>query len=304
MPLPKRAPKPTPTFAMNLGSAAGTSIRDFYVLAHSPEYDDAFEHTNPITFESPTSRFTHVFHYTNGRRDQIHRVSDRLLALWQSPSGETLSAGFPRGMFDIAPAGVSETIFKGHDGVFTGIWGSSSAHVFACGMGPFALQRIQGKWGPIALPSTAAGTLHAIFGFAEEDVYFVGEKGTILHYDGQTFVELDVSTTRHLRHVGPLGRNLCVGGEDGVLLYGSVNGWRQVPTRTNGIIEGIAAWNGAIFFGTADGVWRFDGSSSPTIALQRPAQRVQSLGDGLLIKLGYEAHLWDGATLAPLDTIL
>jgi hypothetical protein len=171
-------------------------------------------------------------------------------------------------------------------------------------MGPFALHRANGKWSQLTLPAISCDSLNAVFGFDEADVYFVGDQGTILHYDGKMLTEIEVPTTRWLRRVGPLGRKVCVGGTDGILLYGSMRGWRQVPTGTDEIIDGIASWKGRVFFGTPDGVWQFDGKNAPSLALGRPAQRVQSFADGLLIEWGFDAHLWDGATVTPLDTIL
>ena len=305
MPLPRRAPQTPGPFLAELGSAAGPSVRDFYVLAHSSEYDEVFEHTNPPTFQSPTSRFTHVFHYRDGVRDQVHRVNDRLLTLWQSPTGETLAAGFPRGIFVISSSGVSEIVFKGHAGVFTGIWGPSSDHVFACGMvPPFVLHRLHGQWQPLPLPASSATVLRGVSGVGAADVYVVGNAGTILHYDGRDLAVLEVPTTRELARIAPLGKNVCVAGDEGVLLFGSVNGWRQIPSGTDETLDGLAAWQGHVFFGTSDGVWRFDGASKPTIELKKSAARVQGFADGLLVVNGADAWLWDGTTLTPLDTTI
>lgn len=305
MPPPKK--RRAQTFELRLGSAAGRSIDDFYVLAHSSEYDEAFEHQNVPTQDSPTSCFTHLLHYRDGQRDRVERIDDDLMPLWLSPTHELLAAGFPRGVYDLsAPGAARATYFKGHLGSFTGLWGPASQHLFACGMIPaFVLYRIHGQWQPMRLPKLTTDVLQALAGFSERDVYCVGNQGVVLHYDGAQWNVLEIPTTRALRCIAPLGRTqLCIGGEDGILLFGNRNGFRLVPSGTTDRILGIAPFQGAVYFGCSAGLYRFDGQSLPRLALAHPTMRASSLGDGLLLQHGHEAWTWDGQALRQLDTVV
>ena len=302
MPPPR---KNAPRLLAQLNAACGPSIRDVYALAHSSEYDERYASRNPPTYESPTSRFTHVFHYKDGIRDEVHLLNDRLLALWQSHSRETLAAGFPRGICHIGPAGLSMTLLPQEDVGYTGIWGPTSDHVFVCGMlPPFVLYRELGVWRKLPLPDSSCTVLSDVFGFTERDVYFVGNHGTVFHYDGHSFTLLEVPTTRPLRCIRALGKNVCIGGDDGVLLYGNRSGLRLVPSGTNEIVREIGIYGGKAFYGTRGGVYAFSDTQPPTLEISQGAHAVTGFPDGLLVKHGDEAFLWNGTLLTPLDTLL
>jgi hypothetical protein len=302
-------PRPRSTrpkhYALWLADAAGPSIHDFFALGHSSSYDADFAHLNPATAHSPTSRFTHVLHYSKGVRDSTELLNDRLLTIWRTPDDEVLTAGFPHGVYRVALSGLTETVLKAHQGVFTGIWGPSTQQLFACSMIPMGmLERAQGSWQPMPLPVDEPDVLSAIRGIDERDVYCVGAKGLVLHYNGRVWRVLEVPTTRNLRCIESLGDRVCIGGEDGILLYGNSQGFRLISSGAREAIRGLGYFQGEVYFGMESGVWRFDGLQAPRLALDRPAWYVTNLNDGLFIQYRTEAWTWDGTTLLPLDTVV
>jgi hypothetical protein len=151
--LKKKAPPAPAAWALCLGDAGGKDSSDFFVLGQSSEYDEAFGNLIPITYDSTTGRYTFILHYKNRQPHLIHKLTDDLLALWFNGQDKAYAAGFPRGVLEITPKGCTEHAFKGHQGVFCGLWGTGEDHLFACGFIPaFVLYRRFGKWDPLALP--------------------------------------------------------------------------------------------------------------------------------------------------------
>ena len=300
-------PPPTPPplrWPMALSAACGRGRADFYALGHNRDFDATFEATNPMTLLSPTSRFTHIVHFTNAGADRVERVPDRLLQTWWSPTRQLAYAvGFPRGVFEIDAGGVGEVILDAHRGTFFGLWGTRDEVLFACGFGPFAMRRRAGRWSELALPTLPTRQLHAVCGSAETDLLFVGGQGVILHYDGSVVTVLEVPTTRNLVSITPLGRDrYCVGGLGGTLLYGNRKGWRLVPSQVEDDLLHLANFEDRIYYATLDGLFAFDGVQPPQRVLDLPCDAVSSLGDALLVAHETHAWLYDGGPLVPLDT--
>jgi hypothetical protein len=301
----KKTPPPT-HWALQLGDATGQDSGDFWALGYSSEYNEAFAHLNPPTFESPTSAYTFLLHYQKRQLTQVHTHTDRLLCLWGTGAGKVYAAGFPRALFEVDAAGVKEHSLKGHAGAFASLWGTGEDHLFACGfIPPFLLYRRRGKWDPLALPAGAPDQLHEIVGFSERDVYIVGGEGTVLHFDGMHLTLLEKVTTRTLRSAARFDeQRICAGGIGGTLLYGNRGGFRLVPTGTDTDLVCLTHFQGQVVYPTPDGVYAFDGKKRPALLLDQPAEWVCGLGDGLLVRDGTAAWIYDGKTLASLDTIV
>jgi hypothetical protein len=299
------SPKPPPAaWPLTLSAACGNGKNDFYALGHSSEFDAAFEATNARTLVSPLSRFTHVLHFKNGRRNRVDCVPDRLLRTWWSRDRQIAYAvGFPRAVFEIGSAGIDEVILDAHEGVFFGLWGTAGDELFACGFRPFALRRHAGRWHDLALSTLPTDRLHAVGGGDAANVFFVGGQGTILHFDGTALKPLEVPTTRDLLSVAALGGGrFCVGGAGGILLYGNRAGWRIVASRVDEDILHLASFRDRVYYATLDGLYAFDGMQAPRLVLDLPCDSVSSLGDAVVIAHESRAWLYDGAELVALDT--
>ena len=297
-------PPPPVHWPMQLWKADGQGARDFYALANNMEYDETFADANPATYDSPTSRFTHVLHYLDGRIARVFLVPDWLTALWWSrTAGKGYTVGFPRGALEFDATGITELIFDCHEGTFSALWGSGEAHLFACGYLPFALHRNDGVWQHLALPAGCTDLLHDIGGSSETEVYFVGADGTLLYFDGISVQAMEVDTTRHLYCIAPLAGGLfCIGGASGLLLMGNHAGFRVVPSGVDDNIESIAHFDGSVYFLSEDRLHAFDGKASPRTVLRQQFESVATLGDALLLQDGTDAWLYDGRQLVPLAT--
>ena len=119
-----------------------------------------------------------------------------------------------------------------------GVWGTSMDDVWAVGGDAFPSDELRGvvlrwngsAWSEVALPeSLDAGEVYAwfkVWGSGPSDVYIVGQKGAVLHWDGASLTELDVGAEDDLIAVWGTG-------PDNVALVGG---------RNNGI---VARWDGA-----------------------------------------------------------
>lgn len=120
-------------------------------------------------------------------------------------------------------------------------------------------------WQRLRAGSGGGESISGLWGFGEKDVYAVGPRGLLLHWDGATWRRGESGTTRSLSGVWGKGpADLYLVGEEGTLLHGgrSGAGWRfaQVPIKGG---RGDA--------GDADltGVWGADGKVLVVGLLQR-----------------------------------
>jgi hypothetical protein len=61
-----------------------------------------------------------------------------------------------------------------------------------------------------------SGYINAIWGTSSSNIYFVGDKGTIVHYDGSKFTKMNSGTDIDLRDIAGIGENVfVVGNGDG-----------------------------------------------------------------------------------------
>ena len=297
MPVVKpKAPPPT-TWDLHLTAAVGTH-QDFYILGMCPDLDDDEKDRNIDHGE-----FTHVLRYQGRQRTLIERVAVRINRLYQPKQGPILGVGEPLGYLEIDPSGVTEVGLPHVPGTFTGIWGAGPDHVFACGAhAPFIYYRKQGHWQTIPLPQGTT-QIQEVWGLRESEVYFVGDAGQILLWDGRLLQRLQVPTTRYLTGIAPLDdRTLCVCGYQGTLLMGNRTGWRIVPTHVDDNLLAIAALNGQVYYGADDVVWAFDGSQLPVQAIAAPAHYITGLEDGLVLSFAEESRLYHAGQLTDLDT--
>lgn len=96
----------------------------------------------------------------------------------------------------------------------------------------------------IQYPSREYNTLHDIWGSSGQDVFAVGEYGTIRHFDGSTWQTMWVPTERHLYAVwGSGGDDVFVAGEKGTILHYDGVSWTIMNSGTDKTIR--AAWGAA-----------------------------------------------------------
>jgi hypothetical protein len=316
---PKR--RKTKQYPMKLRNAVGSTIGDFWVLATSDEYNADFEHEKEPTPESPSSEFTHVFHYKGGTRDATHRLMDDYRALWRSPSGEVLAAGVSSVVVSVTLSGAAATKLPPAKNARAGapgpeiqcIWGASSAHVYAAGSSldeaskihPIMLERIAAQWQFIDTGIAGEASFHAMVGTTDADVYVAGTE--LYHYDRRSFTDMRAPTDDGFTVIVALGKRFCAtAASSNKLAYGDKSGWRAVPVAVDQIYD-LASWRDLVYIATSGGLWSFDGSHAPAFVLKTSTDYVETvsgLSDGLLLSSGEQAWIWDGTSLKAIDSVL
>lgn len=301
MPMLKKRSAPPSEWPLLTGSAAGQNSKDFFLFGYSPDYNEYVARRNP-----PTEEYTHILYFRNLKQHRVSRIPDKLSKMWWNHADAAYAVGTPEEVIEIKHSGCTGVAMEGLPGIFTAIWGTGEDHVFACGMfNTFVLYRYFGVWQQLSLPEGMNLALHHIVGFNERDVYFVGQDGIVLHFDGHNLRPLQIPTTRTLLSASIFDhKNICISGYGGTLLYGNKEGWRLIPTETDEPILSIALFRKSICFPTEEGVWTFDGKRSPTLLIDQPAGWVNSLGDAITLSDEISTWLFDGKKLTKLDTIL
>lgn len=92
-------------------------------------------------------------------------------------------------------------------------------------------------------------SLHGVWGTASDDVWLVGDKGTILHWNGQTLLQRDSGTTKDLYAVGGTGSgDVWFVGQDGVALHWNGTSLAdQSPTDTKYTLRAVAASGSTVY---------------------------------------------------------
>ena len=119
--------------------------------------------------------------------------------------------------------------------------------------------------------------LLSIWGSSSRDVFVVGDKGVILHYDGQAWTPMASGTTKNLISVwGTSSRDVFAAGYGGTVLHYDGARWTPMETGTTGDLYGI--------WGTApDSVMAVGGSPMPLP------------GKGLVLR--YDGKAWSPMTI-------
>jgi hypothetical protein len=83
---------------------------------------------------------------------------------------------------------------------------------------------------------------NAVAGSQPDQVFVVGDFGTILHYDGVTLKAESSGTTNHLRGVAVFATSLAFAvGEQGTLLRRQADQWFLDPPVTQGVLNAVCA---------------------------------------------------------------
>ena len=178
-----------------------------------------------------------------------------------------------------------------------------------------------GSW-VLEAPLPQAHDLAAVWAVASDNVWAVGEKGAIVHWDGATWAVTASPTTANLNSVWAAdAADVWAAGDDGVLLFfdGSVWQTRPSPTTDNiRFIRGSAADDVWASGTAAEDVFHWDGvqwtqpgraPGSPTTANGGsithpiwPAGGGRAWSGGCLDGANASIYLWDGTRWSRTDT--
>ncbi|MBI2892406.1 MAG: hypothetical protein HYY06_02565 [Deltaproteobacteria bacterium] len=171
---------------------------------------------------------------------------------------------------DLWVVGERGSIFRGEDGAFVpvespvedatfyGVWGATADDLWAVGNVPIEGETPRGvivrseDGGPfeeVEVDGDPLPGLFKVWGSAAGDVFFVGESGTLLHWDGAELRRLDAGTTVRLFTVHGCGAGdvYAVGGfGNGVVLHqeGAGGSWTDISPPFAPLINGVHCASG------------------------------------------------------------
>ncbi len=111
-----------------------------------------------------------------------------------------------------------------------------------------------------------SNTLYGIWGTSTDDVFAVGEQGTILHYDGSTWSRMTSGTTMTLSGIwGSSGDNILVVGESGTILHYNGAAWLPMTIGSTPNLLGIWGSSETDVFVVGEGgtILKIDTSNMP-----------------------------------------
>jgi hypothetical protein len=106
-------------------------------------------------------------------------------------------------------------------------------------------------------------TLHDIDGTERNNIYAVGLSGSMYHFDGNLWTQLDSPTDQHLLNVRCVSRNeVYVCGYKGNIFRGSMNDWQFIgDPEFDGTCWGMDSFGGKLYLAHSRGLIMYDGNS-------------------------------------------
>jgi hypothetical protein len=168
--------------------------------------------------------------------------------------------------------------------------------LFACGFNSQIYNRQNGVWkslvsAPLKHHHPASDdyvVFNGVDGFSQDDVYVVGSKGSLYHWDGSAWRKVMLNTDENLECIRCYGNDdVWIGGANGTLLNGNAKqGFRDVSSVTdNETFWSLAKFNDKVYLGTTKGLFAYDGRIiGPVVTGLNPeveTYTVDSTGDAL-----------------------
>jgi hypothetical protein len=172
--------------------------------------------------------------------------------------------------------------------------------------------------------SQSGGPLNSVWGLSDNDMYAVGDYGSILHFDGSTWTSMTSGTSKYLHSIwGTDDKNIWASGlnpnnGETVLLHYDGTSWKEDPLSVSlglnaaGGFDNVWAVDSAghhceftmgqvMLRKTMDGPWRIDSTVAPKdIAYLIGLQVAGSSANDLMVygDWGYLSH-WNGSSWYP-----
>ena len=168
----------------------------------------------------------------------------------------------------------------------------------------------QSQWTPISGPIHAdrkrvGFVFNDIDGTSEQDIYAVGNRGEIFHFDGTSWIQIESPTNVHLESVACFDKHAVVAGRNGVILLGDVHGFNAVgPAMPDLNFWDACVFSGRVFVVASRGVFemRLTGDHD-LIASPFPPHVGYKLGanEEVLYSFGtHQVFCYDGSSVAEL----
>lgn len=162
----------------------------------------------------------------SGDADSITLVGDQgSLYRLNEAYFETLDSGVSHDLLDVVQVGSDDTVIVGDFGTVL----RSGHHAGQSTVAPDSLPaQPSGHWQTMP-QSVTNRVLWSVWGATTNNVFAVGESGTIIHYDGVSWTSMPSPTTVHLHGIwGSSPKNVYAVGQIGTVLHYNGEQWQQV----------------------------------------------------------------------------
>jgi len=162
-------------------------------------------------------------------------------------------------------------------------------------------------WAPQASPTVADPTnpmLRGVWAATPSDVYAVGERGWVVHFDGSVWSAQPSNVTNNLTAVWSTGKDAFAVGEFGTIIHNDGSGWRRMTWPTGEFLTFVYGSSPHdVFAGGLGVMMHYDGVSWSRMS----APAFVSTRGGLVKRIGTKEELvlvGDNGGVAKLDRVI
>jgi hypothetical protein len=272
------------------------NIEIFDVCGASPDDLHLLVHVEPFPDDEESYRAVVVRWSLRGLSVE-HVLETWARSMWRSPAGTVYVAGTD-GTIRSNPGGpwVKEPI--GPRYTLNTVWGLSDQLIYCSAFRANFFRRNANAWQ--LFNDGLHGDLFDIGGTAPDDLYVLGDAGTVFHCDGVRWSEVESPTNKRLVAVwAPVRGDVYFCGWKGAFFRLRNNRWENYSLEGGEIdLYSMAYYNERVFAGAGSrGVFSFDGQRLALFAEGVVASRVRVIGDRLLavgrnIVQQYDGRSW------------
>jgi hypothetical protein len=154
-------------------------------------------------------------------------------------------------------------------------------------------------------PAPTERDLLGIWGAAANDIWAVGEGGTILHYDGSAWSRVTSPTTEQLNAVfGSSANDVWAVGNSGSILRRQSGSWDIVTSFPGKILDDVWALDANHAWAVGSGIFAWDGSTWQQVSTVTSFRGVFGFNANDVWAVGYHVlpHHWNGSAWVPDET--
>ncbi len=145
--------------------------------------------------------------------------------------------------------------------------------------------------------------IEAIHGFDDSDIYAVGDKGQLWHYNGKKWTNRELPTNRNLNTVKCAGDGkVYIGGDDGIIISGIGEKWEVIDhEKTDDDIWDLEWFEGYLYVSTMHAVYRLNkqqleqvdfGEDSPKSCYQLSTAKGVMWSNGEYDIMSFDGKTW------------
>lgn len=217
-----------------------------------------------------------------------------LTDLWRSPTGR-LYAAAEGGAIHIFENGAWRVAQTQERSMISSAWGLDDENVWATGEG--VILRQQGRrWTYSARDYDVY--IDRIHGVAADDLYAVGRRGLMLHWDGSAWRRIEVATNMDLNAVHSVSSDrVYAAGAEGVALAGAGEEWEVFRTDEDIDFLDVVAFQGRIYLaGSHRGLFTLEDGEFTPVRDDIRASRLRADSTALCVAGDLSIHRFDGTT--------